>query len=118
MMCYHVPTVNVNMLDPYGNGPLHNLSFGGGGPSTTDKRMIRILVAFGADVNLKNKLGQTPLLFAEEWKDQGLLEILRNHVHVKAFRTLVAGVNSPRSTGKPISRLIPELMERLLEFLL
>ena len=53
--------------------PLH------GAASENHKEIAALLIIKGADVNLKNDDGETPLDWAEEEKSTDLAELLRKH---------------------------------------
>ena len=53
-----IPTVRVNAPDDAGDTPLHWAAMGG----WDDNSVLKLLLAHGADVNARNKEGDTPLL--------------------------------------------------------
>ncbi|ELU14984.1 hypothetical protein CAPTEDRAFT_91395, partial [Capitella teleta] len=65
---------DTNKRDIYGNSPFHFL------PSTNDqnfpKHTIKLLIANGADINLQNQNGLTPLTFATLGGNARLVKLL------------------------------------------
>ena len=63
----------MNAKDNWGETPLHNAAFGG------HKEIVELLIAKGADVNVINDDGFTPLDWAIDFKETELTSLLRKH---------------------------------------
>ena len=63
----------INLADKSGNTPLHYVSGNG------DQKMVELLVEYGADLNSRNKKGETALTIAVQRKQTGIADFLRSH---------------------------------------
>ena len=82
---------SINISDSNGDTPLHYCSEVGTYP------IASFLVARGADVNIRNKSGKSPLELAELWKLNDIVELLKKAMLEGPQGMLIACFNSTLS---------------------